>query len=604
MTSEPEVSGTERTWSESWSEAVEAPRVSRRGFLGKAAGIGAAGFLAGPLGAGVSAQGPSRVPVDLAGGAPEPEGSGNGGALGPENGPQRREHAFKVRHEMALANKKLPLAQHANNGDEKALPDFIASFSKGLPHNSVGEVDPGAYHSLLTALESGKPANFEKIQMGNPDPSSRFKLTSPQAGLAFDLEGTDSHQFAQPPAPAFSSAWEAGEIVENYWMALLRDVPFTHYASDPLAIEAAAELSALSDFRGPKQGGAVTAQTLLREDLPGTLVGPYASQFFWRAQPFGAQYIEPRVQTAVPGLDYLTSVTEWLAVQDGHLPPFANTLDGTLRFIRNGRDLGQWVHVDVLFQAYFQALLTLLHGPNPDPRFAGLSAPVNPGNPYNTSKTQFGFATFGGPYFAATLCEVATRALKAVWFQKWHVHRRLRPEVFAGRVHFKLTGLRPAYPIHSDVLSSAAVAKCYGQNGTYLLPMAFPEGSPTHPAYGAGHATVAGACVTILKALFDAERPWSDLAPPVVPAPDGLSLAPYTGADAAQMTVAGELNKLAANVALGRNMAGVHWRTDGIESLRLGERVALSILKDQRSCFNESFAGFQFTLFDGTPVTV
>ena len=24
-----------------------------------------------------------------------------------------------------------------------------------------------------------------------------------------------------------------------------------------------------------------------------------------------------------------------------------------------------------------------------------------------------------------------------------------------------------------------------------------------HPAYGAGHATVAGACVTILKAFFD-----------------------------------------------------------------------------------------------------
>ena len=36
-----------------------------------------------------------------------------------------------------------------------------------------------------------------------------------------------------------------------------------------------------------------------------------------------------------------------------------------------------------------------------------------------------------------------------------------------------------------------------------LLPVAFQEGSPMHPAYGAGHATVAGACVTILKAFFD-----------------------------------------------------------------------------------------------------
>ena len=39
--------------------------------------------------------------------------------------------------------------------------------------------------------------------------------------------------------------------------------------------------------------------------------------------------------------------------------------------------------------------------------------------------------------------------------------------------------------------------------GNWLLPMAFPEGSPMHPSYGAGHATVAGACTTILKAWFD-----------------------------------------------------------------------------------------------------
>lgn len=33
--------------------------------------------------------------------------------------------------------------------------------------------------------------------------------------------------------------------------------------------------------------------------------------------------------------------------------------------------------------------------------------------------------------------------------------------------------------------------------------MAFQEGSPMHPSYGAGHATVAGACVTILRPFFD-----------------------------------------------------------------------------------------------------
>ncbi len=90
--------------------------------------------------------------------------------------------------------------------------------------------------------------------------------------------------------------------------------------------------------------------------------------------------------------------------------------------------------------------------------------------------------------------------------------------------------------------------------GDSAVTDAFPEGSPTHPAYGAAHATVAGACVTVLKAFFDE----SFVIPnPVEAASDGLSLKPYTGPS---LTVGGELNKLASNVAIGRNIAGVHWR--------------------------------------------
>jgi hypothetical protein len=102
------------------------------------------------------------------------------------------------------------------------------------------------------------------------------------------------------------------------------------------------------------------------------------------------------------------------------------------------------------------------------------------------------------------------------------------------------------------------------KNGSSLLPMAFPEGSPTHPAYGAGHATVAGACVTMLKAFFDGSFV---LPSPMVPTPNGTGLVPYTGHD---LTVANELNKVAANVAIGRNGAGVHWRSDYASSLHLG----------------------------------
>ena len=265
--------------------------------------------------------------------------------------------------------------------------------------------------------------------------------------------------------------------------------------------------------------------------------------------------------------------------------------------MRSGRDIGQWVHIDVLFQAYFQGFLVL----------AGAGAPVDDGNPYKNNPTQIGFGTFGGPHIATLLCEVSTRALKAVWFQKWYVHRRLRPEVHAARVDRTLYH-GAGYPVHPEILNSLSNASRLGgylPAGNALLPMAFPEGSPTHPAYGAGHATVAGACVTILKAWFEETTRLVDIGlSPMQPTDDGLGLVPYAGSDAGDLTVGGELNKLAANVALGRDIAGVHWRSDATESLKLGELIAIGILKDQRNCYNETFGGFHLTKFDGTSVIV
>ncbi len=408
-------------------------------------------------------------------------------------------------------NGRGPLADHPTNGDEQLYPHKIASYSKGLPHNHLGEVDLVAYRSLTRALRTGRPADFERILLGGG-----AKLVNPQAGLAFDMQGPDSHSLTMSPAPAFSSAEEAAEIAEDYWMALLRDVPFSEYDTHPLAHHAATDLSRFSDFRGPQAGGRVTPETLFRGETRGDLTGPYVSQFLWRDTPFGAERVVRQMQTAMPGIDHMTDYAEWLAVQDGELPG-PGELDPVPRYIRNGRDLGEWVHIDVLFQAYFNALLVLL----------SLGAPFDERNPYVSSRTQMGFGTLGNPYVASVLCAVATRALKAVWYQKWHVHRRLRPEVFAARVHNHLTGAA-RYPIHLEILHSAAVVEVRARTGSYLLPMGFPEGSPLHPAYGAGHATVGGACVTVLKAFFDEAFVLPD---PVEASADGLSLRPYTGPD-------------------------------------------------------------------------
>lgn len=319
------------------------------------------------------------------------------------------------------------------------------------------------------------------------------------------------------------------------------------------------------------------------------------SQFWYQPCFFGANEIDQRIVTVRGandgGQDYMTDFGTYLDIQRGATNQPADILDPVRRYMRNARDLGQWVHIDVLFQGYFQAFLVI----------AGIGVPTDAGNPYNKSINQAGFATFGGPHIATLLCEVATRALKAVWYQKWMVHRRLRPENFAARIHRVLNN-GAKYPLHPEILNSINTSSRLGgylTPGNALLPMAFPEGCPTHPAYGAGHATVAGACVTILKAWFKESHVLQN---PLVPSSDGTTLVPYDGS--ATLTVGGELNKIASNVANGRNMAGVHWRSDANESLKLGEAVAISILKDFRGCYNETFNGFSLTKFDGTTVTV
>src|SRR5438094_3571221 len=135
----------------------------------------------------------------------------------------------------------------------------IGNYSKGLPHNNLGEVDLAAYNSYLAAIRSGLPSDFESIILGG-----NTKLTGPQCGLAFAMEGMDAGNSFEPPCPAVASHERADEAVENYWMALLRDVPFTDYATNATALQACAELTSLSGFQGPRVNGQVTPQTLFR----------------------------------------------------------------------------------------------------------------------------------------------------------------------------------------------------------------------------------------------------------------------------------------------------------------------------------------------------
>lgn len=479
---------------------------------------------------------------------------------------------------------------HVSNGEENAYPNYLGSFSKGLPHNEFGEVEPRAYRQFLRALTTEDGAEMDKIQL---DPTAGRPLTNPQAGLAVDEVGPESRLMTMPPAPRMDSPELSAEACELYWMALCRDVPFTRFGDSELVAAAADDLSRLSDYRAAKRDGRVHADLVFRADTPGDHVGPYLSQFLWRDIQFGTYRIEQRQDTVRPNQDYVTTFETYLKVQRGWDRQLADEDRDQVnrRYLATPRGLAHWVHFDPTpAEAFLHAGLIL----------DGLNMPTDAGNPYVESTTQMGFSTFGTPHLLALIAEVANRALRAVWFQKWFVHRRMRPEAFGARVHNRLTGARSYEFIDPEVLESDAVDRVHGKWGSYLLPQAFPEGSPMHPSYGAGHATAATACATVLKAWFDETAVLPD---PVQANDDGTELLPYQGSDADRLTVGGELNKLAANIGIGRNMAGVHWRTDFTESAKLGESLAIQLLREQKSWFNEHH-WFTVTRFDGTTVTI
>ena len=373
---------------------------------------------------------------------------------------------------------------------------------------------------------------------------------------------------------------------------------------------------------------------------------------------YGTQIINQKVYVHEPDIDYMTEWHAWLDVQNGANLKNTDRFLSRRRFITTPRDLATYVHFDQLYQAYLNAALLMFSMNVPaDPGFpSGARTRYPKENPNGTSALikRDSFATFGGPHLLALLTEVSSRALRAVRRQKFNYHRRVRPEVMGwvatlaessesarlGRAENDAKGfanqlpdeIKRAVKKRNAALLTAKATRNVKSNiadpdwvsrNNLLLPMAFPEGSPMHPSYGAGHATVAGACVTILKAFFqlrDAKKkpiPYLDFAKDVYEANDasrhkdaltanqkvwGKTLKALKAKDILNsngkpvaLTIEGELNKLAANIAIGRNMAGVHYYTDYYDSLRLGERIAIGILQEQMTNYPDNVT---MTLWD------
>jgi hypothetical protein len=491
-----------------------------------------------------------------------------------------------LRELLARRDAGVPASNQATNGDETRYSDRRATYTKGLTHFPVGTpapnvpglVEPASYDSFKIALLSGEWSDFERIQVGplvngsavNP---GKGRLNGPQGGLAYYLTSPDAKQFLVPSPPALASLDYAVELIEVYWASLAWAVPFANYGADPTIAAAAAELTANANhYAGPKTpGGQVTPQLLFRGPFVGEQAGPYVSSLLTLPAQFGALTVNQSYATLQPPTQYMITAPSYINVQNGLVPAFP--APGPAAPIHNGAGLAAYTHSDVLYQAYLIANQVLDR----------LGHPANAGIPYSLSMTQKPFATLGGPDVSALIGYVADEALKAVWWQKWFVHLRHRPEAGGYLVNLQHTaGFDPTTP-SAIVRNSQAVANsAAAHGGSFLLPQAFPEGSPTHPAYPTGHGAVAGACITVLKFFWDGDKPVQG---------GGGSLN-------------GELHKLASNISFGHGIfAGIHWRSDTVESITLGEKVALAVLEDRVRSYNEPVC-VTITRLEGTPYTI
>ena len=577
----------------------------------------------------------------------------------------RRQKAKELRKSASQMAFDRPTPKHQSNGDEERYGSarYAMSFTKGLEHNSsTGLINSSNdFVAFRSAIDNGFVDAFTTSVRSAPNKQRKWE--APTAGVVYDLQGPDSQAVTMAPAPALGSNELAYEMAEVYELALLRDVPLSDFNDVAGNAKIGASLNRLNnidyDITGSagrarkNDNGNLTGQTVFRGSSPGVEVGPYLSQFMLLGNKsvagdrqvtdgiiqYGALGVDQRLPVAKAATDFMTAWNDWLDVQNGADPQSGNEaaifgMPGsvTRRFISTPRDLATYVHYDALYEAYLNACLILLGmGAPTDPGFHKLSGSgplyfnsLNPESPVLTNVFEIhereagGFALWGGPHILTLVTEVATRALKAVRYQKFNNHCRLRPEALAGRIE-KATQIEADFPLIGNAFSQleneiqATVNEIQSNNtsGTKLLPMAFQEGSPMHPSYGAGHATVAGACVTILKAYFDTSallvRRGNDIQfshyqngdMPVAFVPDNTMNALTDVNNGTYLTLEGELNKLAANISIGRNMAGVHFFSDYYDSLRMGEEIAIGILEEQALCYTTDPFVLSVTTFDG-----
>jgi len=507
-------------------------------------------------------------------------------------------------------------------------------FCKTMPHDSsLGmclKTDVNVL-TLLTSRASYGDVTLDQLKAIPQATTSARSLENPFAGRSSSLIGSSPDRLlaallAVPPAEVTSQKQLFG-MVETWAMAVLRDMPFSKWAM-------AASLTPFMNFLNTLEHdaptdantGRITLGTVFRGTGVDELLGSYVSQYLLLPFDYGGLRVEQKYRVEK---DAALSVTDagWLAIQRGEVvhDKFTNRAkQDEAQYTASMRGLGSKVHNDFLYQFYYNAVLM---------SFGCGVKPV--GLEMAAGQTKITAWTDGGyPDVLAAVAHVARGAMQTAWFHKWNVQMRIRPEVLAQRFVLcsrdatlcAAMGLTERFnSIPDDVkglisehnrqlLSESDLAFDGSMDINLYLALQYPEGSPTHPSWPGGHAVVAGACVTVIKAMLATvdpdtlqRKPWPhDKCPAQMADADGSDLIADNSAERDGVTIVGELHKLASNVALGRNMAGVHFRTDTDEGILLGEAYALTYLQQilETVALKALHNSFLLSKFDGSLVRI
>jgi hypothetical protein len=499
------------------------------------------------------------------------------------------------------------------------IPDFRGVYSKGFAgHTGANNIPTNPNKVVYQKFVDGlKNRDINLINQVCSLPPAR--LADPCSLFDLEIQGKNRFSYSMPPAPSPIGATGAAELLEVYAMALLRDYQLvlldpncSLYSSIPQIAKDRVQkyITELNKNQIPallqcpvNAQGNITPSLLFRGDSSGCKVGPYTSQFLYYPVVLGTLLLEQEnvvLDTSFNKIDFSnndlgTTTNYFLEIWNGVGKP-AQEDKITLRYLTTLRDLALYIHRDEVWQPFFIACSLLLDYGVPTGFYCK-----------NRSSAPSRFINLGVVDLWSLVMKAVKLAMNSAWVWKWK-QLRMRPEEMAYQVHLKKkypedpSGLNfPSFLLsnQNDIMNDIS----NNNNGNYLMPLSYRQGSPFHPAYPGGHATIAGACITILKAWFNCDT----LIKAYIPDLSGNELLEYrigTGSTAdVFFKVSDELDKLGYNCGITRNFAGIHYRSDDIQGLLLGETVAIDLLKEEIMKYTDDIT-FRFRKVNGSIQTI